>query len=281
MRKDTTNLRSGAQFEIEVFPRVYWVPANALGRTRYTDEDIYSMLALAPEIKRQKIDNLYEALQLYQASKFKGRIDNVRVLEEDTGVLWVFHKSGFDAVRTNEGCCAADSNWLSYVLNGKYEKIGCFGWYQPDGNGHIINYIKSDGWYYFMDMMMQRYDSVQSTAAEDGNINGYKNNNAFACIYKTKGFDEYIDFCLTQYDIPPVLFYKTADAECICIGNEYAWQESKEIKGWNLAQKSNRLLFYDGSVEVLFSKDNNVFAFRKSKAIEPDWSLVKGFDWKM
>jgi hypothetical protein len=72
MNKDTINLRKKETFEIEVSPNIFWIPVNSLGHTRYTDEEIKSILVLSPNEKRQKINNLYEAIQLFQASKFKG-----------------------------------------------------------------------------------------------------------------------------------------------------------------------------------------------------------------
>lgn len=280
MNKDTINLRNEANFEIEVYPNVFWIPANTLGYTRYTNEDINTMVLLSPTEKKQKINNLYEALQLYQASKFKGIIDNVRVIEEDTCIIWVFHKNGFDSVRTNEGCCAADTNWLSYILNDKYDKIGCFCFCQSDGNGHITSYIKQGEWYYFLDMMMQRYDSLQSTVVENGNIEDYNKNWIFAYIHKAKSFDDYIKYCLNKHENPPILFYKTKNPECLCIGNEYSWEENQKIKGWNLTQKSNKFLFYADSIEILYSENDSVYEFKNSKAVEPNWSSIESFDFR-
>ena len=279
MNKNTVNLRDKTIFEIEVFPNVFWVPANILGRTKYTDEDINSILLLNPAGKREKINNLYEALQLYQASKFKGMIDNVRVLEEDTSVIWVFHKNGFDSVRTNEGCCAADSNWLSYILNGRYDEIGCFGFCQADGNGHITNYIKQDEWYYFLDMMMQRYDSAQNIGIENGNTDDFYNNEAFGYIYKVKSCEDYVKYCLSIYNKPPILFYKTKKPECLCIGREYFWQQDIENNFYNLIQKSSKILFYVDSVEILYAESGNIYEFKNSKAVEPSWSSIKSFDF--
>ena len=276
MDKNTINLRDKAEFEIEVSNNVFWIPANSLGHTRYTDEDIKSMLLLNPSKKRQKIDNLYEAVQLYQTSKFKGVIDNVRTLEEDTVIMWVFHKNGFNSVITNEGCCAADSNWLSYILNEKYDEIGCFGFCQSDGNGHITNYIRHGEWYYFIDMMMQRHDSVKDSVIENGDIDDYNKNWAFAYIHKAYSFDDYVKYCLGKYDQPPVLFYKTKKSECLCIGNEYCWEENQKIKGYNLIQKSNKFLFYADSVEILYAENDSVYGFKNSKAVEPNWSSLSG-----
>ena len=280
MSKNTINLRDSAEFEIEVYPNIFWIPANSLGHTRYTDEDIQDMLSLNPTEKRQKIDNLYEALQLYQVSRFKGVIDNVRILEEETVVMWVFHKNGFDAVRTNEGCCAADSNWLSYILDGRYDEIGCLGFCQSDGNGHITNYIKQGEWYYFLDMMMQRYDSAQDIGVENGNIDDYHNKWTFGYVHKAKSYDDYIKYCLAKYDNPPILFYKTTKSECLCIGTEYYWYSGENSSGlYNLMQKANKFLFYKDSVEILYSENDSVYEFRNSKAVEPNWSSIKSFNF--
>ena len=280
MNKDTINLRDSASFEIEVSQNVFWIPANTLGHTRYTDEDIKSILLLNPSEKKQEISNLYEAMQLYQASRFNGVIDNVRVLEEETAVMWVFHKNGFDAVRTNEGCCAADSNWLSYILSGRYDEIGCFGFCQSDGNGHITNYIKQGEWYYFLDMMMQRHDSVSNTVIESGNIDDFHNNEAFGYIYKAKGYDDYIKYCLSIYTDPPVLFYRTKNPECLAIGREYFWQKDEEKPLYHLLQKSDKALFYTGTVEILYSGNDSAYEFKNSKAVAPDWSSISSFDFR-
>ena len=219
------------------------------------------MLSLNPEEKRQRIGNLYEALQLYQASRFKGIIDNVRVLEEDTAILWVFHKGGYAAVRTNEGCCAADSNWLSYMLNGAYDDIGCLGYGQADGNGHITSYIRCGEWLYFIDMMMQRHDSIKPDAAETGNL------------------DEYIQHLLAKLPSPPILFYKTKASECVCIGTRYGWEPNHALSGWNLVQQSHAFLFCEGMVDILYASNDSSHALTKTTAVAPNWALLAGFNF--
>jgi len=277
MSKDTINLRDETKFEIEVFYNIFWVSANILGHTRYTNEDMKSIVLLSPSQKQSKINNLYEAIQLYQASKFKRIIDNVRIIEEETSNIWVYHKNGFDSVRTNEGCCAASSNWLSYILNDNYDEIGCFGFCQSDGNGHITNYIRHNGWYYFLDITMQGYDSAQ-IGIENGNLDDFYVNEVFGYIFKAKCFENYIDFCLNIYSNPPILFYKTNQSECVCIGTEYIWQADNEKNLYNLLQKSNKTLFYRNSVEILYSINNNA-EFRDKTAVEPNWSKIKSFDF--
>jgi hypothetical protein len=120
--------------------------------------DIKNILCLTPEEKRNKIGVLYEAVQLYQVGNFRGVLDNQKIINGN--FCWNYHKPWFHAVRTNEGCCAANSIWLSYLLKDKYEQIGFIHYSQHNGNGHIMNYIYHNGWYYFIDMMMYRTDSL-------------------------------------------------------------------------------------------------------------------------
>ena len=279
MEKDTVNLRHNNSFEIEVFKNVFWISANILGKTRYTDDDIKELVLLEPDEKKQKIENLYEAIQLFQASKFTGIIDNVNILEESASVIWTFHKDGFNSVRTNEGCCAADSNWLSYILENKYDETGCIGHCVADGNGHMTNYIKYEGWYYFVDMMMQRYDSVGNASIESGNLDDYKNNNAFGYIYKAKSFGDYIKFCLNACKKnPPVFFYKTTAPYCLCIGWQYHLRSKKYL--YYFKEKPKKIFFKLDSVEILYSAKNIQYDFIDSTAIKPDWNSIKSFDFR-
>ncbi|MGN1249488.1 MAG: hypothetical protein ACI4XW_05355, partial [Candidatus Spyradocola sp.] len=104
--KDLATLRHDAAYEVEVTPGVYWVPARALGESRYTNAQIAQMAQNTPEEKRSAISTLYEALQLYQVGGFLSADDNVRINEN--GLNWEHHKPGYYAVLTNCGCCATD-----------------------------------------------------------------------------------------------------------------------------------------------------------------------------
>ena len=65
----------------------------------------------------------------------------------------------------------------------------------------------------------------------------------------------------------------------MCVGNEYSWEENKNIKGYNLVQKSNKFLFYADSIEILFSEINGAYEMKNSTAIEPNWARIKSFDF--
>lgn len=151
------NYSNDAYFRYEVYPGVVQVPVNTLGKTRYTDEQMKEISRLDIADRQKLISNLCEAIQLFQVSNFRGVLDNRDFFIGS--VHWQTHKSLKDAVLSNEGCCATDTNWLSFFLKGKYDFIGSFCFGCPDQNGHITTYILHDGFYYFIDMMMCRRDS--------------------------------------------------------------------------------------------------------------------------
>lgn len=211
---DTENLRYEADYEIEVASGVWWVPAVSLGKSRYTNREIAGMVEHTPEEKQQEISTLYEALQLYQISNFCEADDNVRLKEGK--IDWEHHKPGYDAVRTNCGCCATDSNWLNYILNGDYEQVGFIAYSQPNGSGHIFNYICQDGWYYFIDLTHYRTDFLETAAPETGLMGDYRNSDrAAGSLHKAKAPEDYIRYCLDIYNEPPARYFLYQAADCL------------------------------------------------------------------
>lgn len=156
---------SDASFRYEVYPGVAQVPVNTLGKPRFTNEAAAEISRLPLEERRARIGNLFEAIQLFHASGFRGVFDNVDYQVGD--VHWQTHKSPESAVLSNEGCCATDTNWLAYFLKGRYDFLGSFCFGHPDRNGHITTCIRQSGLYYFIDMMMCRKDSQAFLDRED------------------------------------------------------------------------------------------------------------------
>lgn len=191
MNKDTGNYSNTIEFETEVYPNVYWVPINTLGKSSYTNEEMAAIAALSPEDKKERIHSLYEAVQLYQVSDFRGVLDNANHwFGENT--LWQTHKGQYDAVVSNEGCCATDTNWLAYFIQDKYDSIGSLCYANEDGNGHITTCIQHDGWFYFLDMMMCRNDSQSFLCRENGVLAELLDGEWAGFLYKCK---DPVDFC--------------------------------------------------------------------------------------
>ncbi|MBQ2916305.1 MAG: hypothetical protein IJE51_05890 [Clostridia bacterium] len=189
--KDLFNHFDSVQFETEVYPGVYWVPLNTLGKTRYTNEQVKEFVSLSAQEKKEKINNLYEAVQLFQASEFRGVYDNVDH-KINSNILWQTHKNQIEAVKSNEGCCATDTNWLAYFIQDKYDKISSFCYANEDGNGHITTCIQQNSEFYFLDMMMCRNDSQPYLSKETGILSDLLEKEWAGFLYKCK---DPLDFC--------------------------------------------------------------------------------------
>lgn len=232
---DLNTLRIDAHYQSEIARDVYWVPANSLGGSRYTNAEISQMIGHSPEEKQSEISTLYEALQLYQIGGFLSSDDNVRIPEN--GVNWEHHKPGYSAVLTNNGCCATDSNWLHYILSGDYDEIGYIGLSQPDGNGHVFNYILQDGWYYLIDLT-HYLAAGGNTAVEDGNLEGYYASDfILGNIHKTQSLQAYADYIQAKFGEPPALIVK------------YTASDVPAIDG---------IRNPDGSVEIVYAQMNDL-----------------------
>lgn len=215
---DTHNLRHNAEYEIEVAEDVWWVPAVSLGATQYTNMQIAQLVSDTPEDKQAFVRTLYEALQLFQISNFSSGDDNVHLKENN--IIWEHHKPGYDAVRTNTGCCATDTNWLNYLLKGDYPEVGYLAWSQTDGSGHIINYILYDGYYYFIDLTHYRTDYTESCAVESGALSDYERSDFITGnLHKTSSVDAYIHYILEQFNNPPALFFLYQAENCMPVAS--------------------------------------------------------------
>ena len=249
-----------ANLEVQVAKDVYWVPASSLGKSDLTNADIYSMLSSSPETKQQKVDTLYEALQLYRISGFFASDDNIRIAER--GINWEHHKPGYYAVVTNNGCCATDSNWLNYILKGDYEEVGFMSYSHTDGSGHIFNYIKSGGWYYFIDLTAHRAADSNS-AFETGNMSDYHNSNSvLGNIHKVKDIQNYVDYVQSDFNDPPGLMFLYTAENCLAVDG------------------TDRQIIYESNgkpfVQVIFDDpaDKLEFVWKDSPKQLPDWSKL-------
>ena len=264
--QDLQMLRHGASFQVEVSSGVYWVPAVTLGTSRYSNADIHNMLPLAPEEKQERISTLYEALQLYQVGGFYPSDDNVRLFEG--GVNWEHHKPGYHAVRTNTGCCATDSNWLRYILDGDYEEVGYIATSQRDGSGHIFNYILQDGWYYIIDLTHYRANEGPIvTAVEDGDLNSYYATDfVLGNIHKVRDIQDYVDYVQETFGDPPGLMFMYTAENCLAVDGAQG-------------QDGVRIIYQeapDVDIRVIFDDPRDSLTFERSPAPTtlPDWNVL-------
>ena len=225
--KDAFTLRHSADFSVKVGEGVYWVPANTLGTSDYTNAQIQAMVTDTPEEKQAKIDTLYEALQLYQIGGFYGSDDNVWI--DENGLQWEHHKPGYHAVRTNHGCCATSANWLHYILDGDYEEVGYYAYYGLNG-GHVFNYIKHDGWYYFADLTAWPAGNINVNAIESGNINDFYNSDIIGGnILRTASLEAFANYILEVHRDPPGIIYTYQADDVIPVAGNWLMDGGAEL----------------------------------------------------
>ncbi len=262
--RDLQTLRHDANFEVEVFSGVYWVPASALGGSRFENREVYDLLSASPEVKQEKMTTLYEALQLYQVGNFTPSDDNIRI--QENGINWEHHKPGYHAVRTNTGCCATDTNWLNYILDGDYDEVGFIATSQRNGGGHVYNYILHDGWYYFIDLT-HYHASGNMSAMEDGDINSYYSSDfILGNIHKTKSVQSYVDYVQEKFNDPPGLMFMYDAENVVAVdgvhnngGIKITYEEANGLKQ-----------------NVIFDDPNDSLTYGRapSPANLPDWNAL-------
>lgn len=262
--KDLRTLRHNAAFEQEVSGGVFWVPAAELGGSRYSNRDIHNMLNDTPEEKQKNIATLYEALQLYQVGNFTPSDDNVRIYEG--GVNWEHHKPGYHAVRTNTGCCATDSNWLRYILDGDYEEVGYIATSQRDGSGHIYNYILHNGWYYIIDLTHYHASgNPMMTAEENGDLNAYHATDyILGNIHKVQDIQDYVNYVQRDFNDPPGLMFRYTNENCLAVDGAPS-QSGVQIIYEKAGMQKVEVIFDDPS-------DNLTFVWKDSPKNLPDWN---------
>lgn len=132
--------------------RIYHLPA-ALGEPQYSEDDIKEMIAtdLSLEEAAEKLTTLADVVQYLYLKGYTADGGDLQFLGTD-GNVWHVNRKAEEVFHNNVGNCGGGSNLLNYLLRGDYDEQG---YVQEQGNqgGHIYNYFKKDGKYYFCDLI--------------------------------------------------------------------------------------------------------------------------------
>lgn len=257
---NTKNLRNNARFEVKVADGVWWVPANSLGKTRYSDEEIAEMVNLSPEEKQAMISNLYEAIQLYQISGFYSADTGYWIDNTKTRIGWEVKIDAYTAVRINAGGCADSSSWLRYILDGDYDEVGYLHMNENECGGHVISYIKQDGFYYFIDMTHFRSEWLEC-GKETGNLESYYDcDYILGNIHKATSPEAYVDyFVQIQEEVkkhadsrgdeykPNVWYWIYSEMDPIWVGETRRNWDRHELILPSEKESIVKTVYYDGS----------------------------------
>lgn len=192
------NIDNTATFRVPIADGVHWVPANALGASDMTNQEIEDLDGASPEQIVASIDTLHELIQYYKVHAFTWTNDNICIKQD--GITWEHHKPGYRTAVLNHGCCAASANLCAYVLAGDYDEIGFISM-QHFGSGHIINYLRRGSVYYLIDFTHYA-NNVPAQCPETGNKNDY-DFNSNASILETDSLAKWTEYYrkLTSYKV--------------------------------------------------------------------------------
>lgn len=215
MERNTVNLRANADFCTQIYKGVNWVPVNKLGMSRYDNNELESICKDSPEEKRKKISNLYELIQLMQVGNFGVMDDNT--YEQRGDLLWEYHTKGYDAVKTNRGCCATVASFGNYLLNEKYDETGLISISSLSGNGHVINYIKRGDEIYVVDLFSMTNNFINGICTETGLKKDYvKTSIPTSILMKVDSFECFANFFWKYMYLrsKEYLFFKHSCVDC-------------------------------------------------------------------
>ena len=193
-------------FETQIAKDLYWVPIKFLGEATHSVDELKKLVCCSPEEKRMEIRSLADAVNLFRISNFR-EVSDVIYSTEDDGVVWEHHKPGYDAVLSNEGCCSSCASWLSYMLEGRYETLGMLSYIRSNGNGHCLNYIYHEGWYYFIDMSLKISKYIAFSADETGILSDYLKSRPIANVFlKARYKSAYVDYIVKYQKVRKNVF---------------------------------------------------------------------------
>ncbi|MBD5547368.1 MAG: hypothetical protein HDQ97_08215 [Lachnospiraceae bacterium] len=175
--RNYSNLRKTAKFSTQVYKGVRWVPLNTLGKSRFCGLKIKKLLLLKRmchccnnEIIKE-INTLYDAIRYLQKSNYKNTDDNEFTFEE--GVNWEHHKSGFESLKNNSGCCASVAAAICTLLKDNYDIVKMIVVIALNGSCHVLNYIENNGKKYVVDAYAMTNEYKKFVPVETGEFKDF------------------------------------------------------------------------------------------------------------
>ena len=143
-------------------------------------------------VSLNSIKGALEAVLDIQNNNFMPELDNLDY--EIDGVDWQTHKPLDMVVSTFKGCCSSSSKLLNNYLSKYHNNVGFFCLFNDDGNGHITSYFYEDGFYYFIDSIMLRNDSIPFFNKEDINMDLKNSGDFTGYCYKARSLESFASF---------------------------------------------------------------------------------------
>lgn len=162
--------------------QVYKIP-NGLGLPKLSKEEVDALVGQEPVVIQSKISTVPDLLQYMISSKYEDVSGDTQLI--DGGIEWHFNRPGESTLRVNKGNCGATANLANYLLKDDYEEVGIIN-FSADSRqgGHVYNYVKSNGKYYFVDFLQY--------AMSDYKRYNYR-------ILELDRLEDYASYCIRDY----------------------------------------------------------------------------------
>ena len=226
-----------------------WPDIVAMAPPKLNMSEVQAMIAqeLTLDEVAEKIDTLADAIQyLHQ----KGFVFDGGDLQFWYGSCrWSVNRSAQTVFKDNVGNCGGGSNLLNYLLQGDFEEQG-YVQYKWNANGHITNYFKQDGMYFFFDLTML-------TVYDYKNVNRYE---IFVTDDPKKFGDDYVG---RNHRL-----YKADSPDHLLLLSMYAWEGNHLPTGYgNVKNGWPRSYYfpkqYEDQMQILFAEGVGIPNFVK------------------
>lgn len=192
-----------------------------LGYPQHNVDEIQQMIKdnLTLDEVAAKLSTLADVIQYLHQKGFGS--DNGDLEVEYSNVNWHVNRSAQTVFANNKGNCGGGSNLVNYLLQGDFDEQG---YVQESSNegGHIYNYFKEDGVYYFFDL-------VQIVHGGDYSHRSYR-------IFKTTNPQEFSDYYIERNHS-----HEEANSQLYLLFQYmYAWDGSVLPIGSNAQRKTVR-----------------------------------------
>lgn len=180
-------------FELKLANNVFWIPYNMNGVKALPIDVLTQLITMTPEQKKEKINTIIDAVNLFILSDFKEISDNILIKENE--ILWEHHKPGYISILSNEGCCASCCTWANYLLADNFDEAGYINIIRSIKSGHVVNYFKHRDWYYILDLqpfvgLYQNFICAQTGKR----IDFIQSKFITGILVKAKSIEDYVNF---------------------------------------------------------------------------------------
>lgn len=225
---------------------------KAFKHQEYTDTEIQQMVGagLTLEEAADKLHTAEDAALFLQKSgfSFDYSYNQGDCIDE---YVWCWVLPADFVYEHMAGSCGGSANLMNYLLAGDYDEQG----YVQYLGGHIFNYFKQDGYYYFCDFINSRY--LNSDCNQDYLMYVCENPGDFVDYYCTNVFPEW-DIPGSEFYLIHMYLYPRDGKNALAIGRSGEYRDSRLIGGQDCDMISSEV---KDTLIMLYERDGYTFKF--------------------